>query len=376
MEGGVYCLLLLSLGEGEIGVGSLGRIRLKRGYYCYVGSALGGVLSRVRRHLTGPGRIRWHIDYLTSSPRIVPMTAVYGLTNERLEDEVYDLVPGEEVPGFGASDSPRGSHLRYLGEDLREARSSAERAVSGVGLDPRYLEAAEAVLMDLDGTLTDYPEVREEAIRAVAGSEGVDPGFFSSRYREARDRVYRTRSGPDRFSKLGVFLEMGLPPERAAMLEREYWGQVLSRISSYPDAGVVHDLRRAGFRVCILSDGARRIQLSKMRAAGLDPGDFDGLVFSGDVGRNKDEAGCYEAALDLLGLAPHNAVMVGDSPDQDVLPALSAGVRPILVDRGRSAGRVPGVPRVGDLWELPGMLILRRPSVWRGRGAVAGSPSR
>ena len=65
-EPGTYILVLRSTEHCSVKVGRLGVLRLEPGYYAYAGSALGpgGVGARLGRHLRGPRRAHWHIDYL------------------------------------------------------------------------------------------------------------------------------------------------------------------------------------------------------------------------------------------------------------------------------------------------------------------------
>ena len=62
---GTYVLFLRFSSPFEGEVGSLGIVRLEPGEYCYIGSAMGGLDQRLRRHLSKEKRIRWHIDRLT-----------------------------------------------------------------------------------------------------------------------------------------------------------------------------------------------------------------------------------------------------------------------------------------------------------------------
>ncbi len=60
--------------------------------------------------------------------------------------------------------------------------------------------------------------------------------------------------------------------------------------------------------------------------------------------------------LERLGVAPDEAVMVGDTIEDDVHGALAVGMRAVLVDR---EGRYPDVAaRLDDLRELPAALGL------------------
>ena len=79
----------------------------------------------------------------------------------------------------------------------------------------------------------------------------------------------------------------------------------------------------------------------------------DAVVTSAEVGAAKPDPRPFLQGLALAGVAPDEAVHVGDSPENDVAGARAAGVRPLLVDRGleapvdleviRSLGEVPAL---------------------------------
>lgn len=90
-------------------IGKLGEYYFQPGEYLYVGSAQGpgGLKARLDRHLIGPGRCHWHIDWLR------PATSVSGYfyleTRERMECKWSQFLmqapkASIPVPGFGASD--------------------------------------------------------------------------------------------------------------------------------------------------------------------------------------------------------------------------------------------------------------------------------
>jgi FMN phosphatase YigB (HAD superfamily) len=65
--------------------------------------------------------------------------------------------------------------------------------------------------------------------------------------------------------------------------------------------------------------------------------------------------------LDRLEVAPEEAAMVGDSPEDDIEGARALGMRAFLVDREE---RFPDRPeRLPDLYALPAALGLPRPGV-------------
>ena len=80
--------------------------------------------------------------------------------------------------------------------------------------------------------------------------------------------------------------------------------------------------------IAILTNHLREIQLAKLDACGLtDLIDF--MVTSEDVGHLKPAEEMFEAALDRAGVRAADAVMVGDSWEQDVVGAEEAGLRAV-----------------------------------------------
>lgn len=148
---GAYILILDLDDEATIEVGRLGRQRFERGAYAYVGSAMGGLDTRVARHLREAKRMHWHIDYLLARATVTRVLEFE--TSRRIECELSGRVgelAGSSMPvrGFGSSDCGCWSHLHALGEDeggrLMEAAPGwfgagvavTSPAVSWVGREP------------------------------------------------------------------------------------------------------------------------------------------------------------------------------------------------------------------------------------------------
>lgn len=80
---------------------------------------------------------------------------------------------------------------------------------------------------------------------------------------------------------------------------------------------------------------------------------FDVTVISGVEGVEKPDPEIFRIALDRAGIAPGDAIYVGDHPFFDVEAAREVGMVPVLVDR---RGRHPDVDaiRITSLEDLPG----------------------
>ena len=118
---GIYCLMVALPRPCRISVGALGMIEFSRGFYAYVGSAMGGLRGRINRHLRREKRVRWHVDYLLEKGRVEEV--IYALTDERLECHLAQRLEGifRSIPRFGSSDCRCPSHLFYA-QDLQALR--------------------------------------------------------------------------------------------------------------------------------------------------------------------------------------------------------------------------------------------------------------
>jgi Uri superfamily endonuclease len=114
---GTYVLVLHLDQERSITCGAAGLRVFRAGDYLYVGSALRGLGSRLRRHFRTEKSLHWHIDYLTRVARIAEVWYVPG--SVRRECAWAQAICGwlgedSAVAGFGASDCSCCSHLFFV----------------------------------------------------------------------------------------------------------------------------------------------------------------------------------------------------------------------------------------------------------------------
>jgi putative hydrolase of the HAD superfamily len=122
----------------------------------------------------------------------------------------------------------------------------------------------------------------------------------------------------------------------------------------YPDVPPALDaLRAAGYRLGIVSNWEPRLPQLCASHGILDH--FEFVVSSESEGYVKPHPRLFERALELAGVAPGEAVHVGDSYPEDVEGARGVGIQAVLVDRGEK-GRVPYWPTIQSLAQLPPLL--------------------
>jgi putative hydrolase of the HAD superfamily len=115
-------------------------------------------------------------------------------------------------------------------------------------------------------------------------------------------------------------------------------------------------LKEAGVRMAVVSNAIGHSLEEVVAHFALDPY-LEFALSSADTGRIKPSPEMYDAALRAAGVAAREAVMVGDSIEDDVRGALACGCGAVLLDRAGRAGGTP-VPRIESLAELPAALGL------------------
>jgi len=110
---GTYMLILRAPRAASVRVGSLGDVSVEPGWYVYVGSAMGGLWQRVRRHLASEKPLRWHIDYLLQVMQVEEVW--FRLGSQRDECAWARALAGAEqfcpFGAIGASDCACRTHV-------------------------------------------------------------------------------------------------------------------------------------------------------------------------------------------------------------------------------------------------------------------------
>ncbi|WP_170928787.1 HAD family hydrolase [Deinococcus hopiensis] len=113
-------------------------------------------------------------------------------------------------------------------------------------------------------------------------------------------------------------------------------------------------LRERGVKVGILTNFIRPEQQAKLDACGLTPW-VDALVTTSEA-PPKPDPGSYAAILTALEVQPNEAVMVGDSWENDVVGARAAGMRAVWFERWGGEVAEADVPVVRDFAPLEAAL--------------------
>jgi putative hydrolase of the HAD superfamily len=231
---------------------------------------------------------------------------------------------------------------------------------------------AKAVFFDVDFTLIyPGPMFGGEGYRAFCARYGME--VDASKFAAAVAGAAPLLDGPeDAPYDAGIFVAYtrriieqmgGTGPNLDACAHEVYeeWAacQHFELYDDVPD--VLRTLSAAGLRIGLISNSHRCL------ASFQSHFDLQGLisatVSSSEHGFMKPHPSIFSAALQLVDVAPRDAVMVGDSLRHDVEGAIRVGMRGVLLHRG--SGEHPheheltrrGVRVISSLRELPDLII-------------------
>ncbi len=121
---------------------------------------------------------------------------------------------------------------------------------------------------------------------------------------------------------------------------------------------VLQQLKQAGLRTAILSNGSPRMLAAVVRAASLDKL-LDAVLSVEEVGVYKPHPRVYQLAVDRLGV-PARAIAFESSNAWDAYAASAFGMQVVWCNRyGQRRERLPGAPDriVANLGELPELVL-------------------
>jgi FMN phosphatase YigB (HAD superfamily) len=210
-----------------------------------------------------------------------------------------------------------------------------------------------AILIDALGTLVEL-EPPWVHLRAALG-DGV-PGDRLKAAVRAEMRYYRAHSDEGRDADSLADLRRRCAVVLSSELGRAVDVDTLMgaiRFRPYPDAApALGGLRRRGLKLVCVSNWDYALP-EVLERCGLRAS-LDGVVSSAAAGARKPDREIFASALAVARCAPHEALHVGDTAEEDIEGARAAGIPALLLVREPSAGRSGsgGAPAIASLSEI------------------------
>jgi putative hydrolase of the HAD superfamily len=212
-----------------------------------------------------------------------------------------------------------------------------------------------AIVFDVDYTIArPGPDLGPEGYRRLGKRHGLD--LDPTLYDEARSAAFTTlKRHPelDHDEEVWVLFTQriiegmgGVGDTYAAALEMEGAWSHAHHFELYDDARpVLEELHGRGLQIGLLSNSARDLNTFVAHHALR----VDAVLTSSSHGKTKPHETIFRRMLELLGVEPAEAAMVGDTLEDDVEGARAVGMHALLVDR---EGRYPELESIAGLRTL------------------------
>ncbi|WP_455449037.1 HAD family hydrolase [Natrinema thermotolerans] len=183
-----------------------------------------------------------------------------------------------------------------------------------------------AVVFDLDYTLAVPRRDRTTILEEAATATGA-PSLSREAYLEAHRRNLTSETREPIFEDLLADTDSDADPAAVATAYRETISDSLEPLPGVE--AMLADLRKS-YRVGLLTNGPVRAQRDKLETLGWEDA-FDAALVTGELEAGKPDPRAFGAITDELGVAPDEAVYVGDEVEADVRGATEAGMRAVQV---------------------------------------------
>lgn len=201
------------------------------------------------------------------------------------------------------------------------------------------------ILFDLDDTLCDYKGAQEKAkteINVFLHQKNISVSAFWEQFNSVNESLFQQYVSDqitlDNYRN-ARFQFKGLNLSDIQYLNELYMGYANENLTLFDDVLPVFEiLLRHKIGIAILTNGPAEGQRKKLKNLDLLKDDLR-IFISSEVGSAKPSVSYYKAVLNSLNISPQEAVMIGDSLENDYFGARRAGIDSLLLDRWQSCNR-------------------------------------
>ncbi|MDP3640371.1 MAG: HAD family hydrolase [Nanoarchaeota archaeon] len=192
----------------------------------------------------------------------------------------------------------------------------------------------ELVVFDLYDTIVSFPRNGPSPFFLLFDDMRMTP-------EEAKDAYHIALT--ENFDDVASFVRKIKPQARTQFPLQDYEKAIAQEVASttpYPETkAVLEELHDRGLSLGMISNAGTAYK-KPFFALGLDQY-FDHIIFSCDVGLQKPDVRIYERLLRSAGVAPPQALMIGNRLDRDVDPPRAIGMQAALLDRKNKSSYSP-----------------------------------
>lgn len=197
------------------------------------------------------------------------------------------------------------------------------------------------VIFDLDNTLTDFMRMKQVAIDAATEAM-IDAGLMlpPEKIRDEINRIYEQEGIEYQlvFNRLLMKLKGEIDYKILAAGIVGYRRGREASLVLYPHVKMtLIQLLSRGLKLAVVSDAPRQeawLRLCYLQLHHM----FEVVITYEDTGEYKPSPAPFRRVLELTGVAPEEALMVGDWPQRDIIGAAEIGIRTVFARYGDTFG--------------------------------------
>lgn len=222
------------------------------------------------------------------------------------------------------------------------------------------------IVFDFDDTLHDFSSASTAAVKQCMEYIATEnPGHTVDRLTDTYRRIFNIfvtaftdgRSSHEyRLERMHILLEtFGLHSPTATACANMYEQCIRRELA--PASGaleLLRDLRRRQYSIAVVSEGPHDAQTRAVAALEMDAL-IDLLITSNREGISKRN-GLFGRFLDIAGISAQNCIVVGDSMENDILPATAAGITAVHLDPAGNFNHATSPYTITQLRELPDLI--------------------
>ncbi len=232
------------------------------------------------------------------------------------------------------------------------------------------MKGLKVITFDGDGTLWDFKKAMRKSLSKIVEilkerfpekAEKIDIDTLIRIRNEVAENTkgkfinleeVRRRSFDETLRRLGIFTK-----EFSDYLSEVYFRERYRQVEIYEDTvPVIKELRKR-YKVGIISNGN-----TYPEKIGLERELFDFMIYAETVGVSKPDHEIFHIAMERAGVSPQEMIHVGDSIEDDIIPATELGIKSVLIVRDEEENRtqdiIPdNVKIIRNLYELKNLIF-------------------
>ncbi|MCZ7554787.1 MAG: YjjG family noncanonical pyrimidine nucleotidase [Bacteroidia bacterium] len=235
--------------------------------------------------------------------------------------------------------------------------------------------AYDALFLDADDTILDYPAAERAAFTATVAAFGLPAGDLCYHaYRKHNSAVWSAfeQGGisadalkVERFRRL--LEECGVHDGDPAAMSAHYLEVLAEQTHMLPGAEPALRVLAQNWPLVLVTNGLSAVQRRRFALSGIDR-HFRMILISEELGIAKPDPAIFAPAMDALGLDVSRVLFIGDSVSSDMPAAANAGMDFCWINPDRLDHPESFSPRyiIGSLADLPD--LLQRQAVTNDKG--------